>query len=43
MIETARRWLSVFDDRRAAETVRDLLQRAGITIGGDAPTRSRRR
>jgi cyclopropane-fatty-acyl-phospholipid synthase len=37
MIETARRLLSVFDDRRAAETMRDLLKRAGITIGGDAP------
>ena len=37
MIETARRLLSVFDDRRAAETMRDLLQRAGITIGGEAP------
>ena len=37
MIETARRLLSVFDDRRAAETMRELLQRAGITIGGDAP------
>jgi cyclopropane-fatty-acyl-phospholipid synthase len=28
---------SVFDDRLAAETMRELLQRAGITIGGDAP------
>jgi cyclopropane-fatty-acyl-phospholipid synthase len=37
MIETARRLMSVFDDRRAAETMRDLLQRAGITVGGDAP------
>jgi len=37
MIGTARRLLSVFDDRRAAETMRDLLERAGITIGGDAP------
>lgn len=37
MIETARRLLSVFDDRRAAETMHDLLERAGISIGGDAP------
>ena len=29
--------LSAFDDRRAAEVLRDLLDRAGITIGGDAP------
>ncbi len=37
MIQVAQRLLSVFDDRRAAETMRELLQRAGITIGGDAP------
>jgi len=37
MIGTARKLWSVFDDRRAAETMRDLLERAGITIGGDAP------
>jgi len=37
MIGTARRLLSVFDDRRAAEVLHELLQRAGITIGGDAP------
>ena len=37
MTQAARRLLSVFDDRRAAEVMRDLLQRAGITVGGDAP------
>ncbi len=37
MIGTARRLLSVFDERRAAETMRELLRRADITIGGDAP------
>jgi cyclopropane-fatty-acyl-phospholipid synthase len=37
MIETARRLLSVFDNRRAAETMRGLLKRAGITIGGPDP------
>ena len=36
-MRTAQRLLSVFDERRAAETMRELLQRAGITIGGDAP------
>jgi cyclopropane-fatty-acyl-phospholipid synthase len=37
MIGTARRLLSIFDERRAAEAVHELLRRAGITIGGDAP------
>jgi cyclopropane-fatty-acyl-phospholipid synthase len=37
MIGTARRLLSVFDDRLAAETMHELLERAGITVGGDAP------
>jgi cyclopropane-fatty-acyl-phospholipid synthase len=29
--------LSAFGDRRAADTLREILQRAGIAIGGDAP------
>ena len=37
MTRAARMLLSAFDDRRAAEVLRDLLDRAGITIGGDAP------
>lgn len=37
MIEIARRLLSAFDDRRAAETMRELLQRAGVTVGGGEP------
>ena len=37
MTQTAKRLLSAFDDRRAADSMRDILRRAGITIGGDAP------
>jgi cyclopropane-fatty-acyl-phospholipid synthase len=37
MIEIARRLLSAFDDRRAAEAMRELLQRAGVTVGGSEP------
>lgn len=37
MTQTARRWFSVLDERRAAETITELLSRAGITVGGDAP------
>ena len=36
MTETARRLLSVLDDRRSAETMVELLKRADITVGGDA-------
>jgi cyclopropane-fatty-acyl-phospholipid synthase len=37
MIAAARKLVSSFDDRRAAEIVRDALAGAGITVGGDAP------
>jgi cyclopropane-fatty-acyl-phospholipid synthase len=33
----ARRLRSVFDDRRGAELLREMLAGAGVTIGGDAP------
>jgi len=33
----ARKVMSVFDDRRAGELLRELLAAAGVTIGGDAP------
>ena len=35
--QTARRLLSVFDNRRAAEVMQDLARQAGIAIGGSAP------
>lgn len=37
MTETAKRLLSAFDERRAAETMRAVLAQAGITVGGEAP------
>jgi cyclopropane-fatty-acyl-phospholipid synthase len=37
MSGAARHLLSALDERRAAELMRDLLTRAGITVGGDAP------
>jgi cyclopropane-fatty-acyl-phospholipid synthase len=37
MTETAKRLLSAFDERRAAETMRGILGQAGIVVGGDAP------
>lgn len=37
MTETARRFISAFDDRRAADTISELLRRAEITVGGDKP------
>jgi cyclopropane-fatty-acyl-phospholipid synthase len=37
MTQTAKRLLSSFDDRRAADSMRDILERAGIAIGGNAP------
>jgi cyclopropane-fatty-acyl-phospholipid synthase len=33
----ARKLLSAFDDKRAAEMMRDILTNAGITVGGDKP------
>jgi cyclopropane-fatty-acyl-phospholipid synthase len=33
----ARKLLSTFDDRHAADMMREILSNAGITIGGDAP------
>ncbi|MGD0835270.1 MAG: cyclopropane fatty acyl phospholipid synthase [Polyangia bacterium] len=36
-MRTAQRLRSVFDDRRAAATVREHLEQAGIAIGGGAP------
>ena len=37
MTSAARNLLSVFDESRAAEVIRDLLARGGVTVGGDAP------
>jgi cyclopropane-fatty-acyl-phospholipid synthase len=37
MTSAARHLLSALDDRRAAELMRELLGRAGVTVGGDAP------
>lgn len=37
MSTAARHLLSALDDRRAAEVMRELLGRAGVTVGGDAP------
>jgi len=37
MTNAARKLLSTFDDRRAADTMREVLSSAGITVGGDAP------
>jgi cyclopropane-fatty-acyl-phospholipid synthase len=34
---TARKLLSALDDGRAAELCKELLARAGVTVGGDAP------
>jgi cyclopropane-fatty-acyl-phospholipid synthase len=36
-VSTAQRLLSVLDDRRAADVLRETLASAGITVGGDAP------
>jgi cyclopropane-fatty-acyl-phospholipid synthase len=36
-VSAAQRLLSVLDDRRAAEVLRETLASAGITVGGDAP------
>ncbi|HVR01295.1 MAG TPA: cyclopropane fatty acyl phospholipid synthase [Polyangia bacterium] len=33
----ARKLLSTFDDRRAADVMREILANAGIAVGGDAP------
>jgi cyclopropane-fatty-acyl-phospholipid synthase len=33
----ARHLISAFDDNRAADLMRELLARAGVTVGGDAP------
>jgi cyclopropane-fatty-acyl-phospholipid synthase len=37
MTSAARKLLSTFDDRRAADMMREILSSAGITVGGDAP------
>lgn len=37
MTKTARKLLSTFDERRAEESVRELLAKAGITVNGSAP------
>jgi cyclopropane-fatty-acyl-phospholipid synthase len=37
MTSAALNLLSALDDRRAADLMRDLLGRAGVTVGGDAP------
>ncbi len=37
MTAAALKLLSVLDNRRAADVIRDVLASAGITIGGDAP------
>jgi cyclopropane-fatty-acyl-phospholipid synthase len=37
MPSAARKLLSVLDERRGAELCRELLARAGITVGGDRP------
>jgi cyclopropane-fatty-acyl-phospholipid synthase len=37
MTSAARHLLSALDDKRAAELMRELLGRAGVTVGGDAP------
>ena len=36
-MSTANKILSVFDERRASDTVKELLARAGVIVGGDAP------
>ena len=37
MTSAAKHLLSALDDRRAAELMRELLGRAGVTVGGEAP------
>jgi cyclopropane-fatty-acyl-phospholipid synthase len=37
MMNPARKLMSAFDDRHAADSIRELLATAGITVGGDAP------
>jgi len=37
MINIAQRLVSALDDRRAGELLREMLGRAGVTVGGDAP------
>ena len=37
MTNAARHLLTALDDRRAAELLRELVGRAGVTVGGDAP------
>ena len=37
MSAAARHLLSALDDNRAAELMRELLGRAGVTVDGDAP------
>lgn len=37
MTSPARKLLSAFDERKAADLGRELLAQAGITVGGDAP------
>jgi cyclopropane-fatty-acyl-phospholipid synthase len=37
MINIAQRLVSAMDDRRAGELMREMLERAGVTVGGDAP------
>jgi cyclopropane-fatty-acyl-phospholipid synthase len=37
MTSTAKKLLSVFDERRAHDTVKELLASAGVIVGGDAP------
>ncbi|HUQ07255.1 MAG TPA: cyclopropane fatty acyl phospholipid synthase [Kofleriaceae bacterium] len=36
-LKPARKLLSVLDDKKAGEMCREMLARAGITVGGDAP------
>ena len=36
-MSTANKILSVFDERRASDTVKELLASAGVIVGGDAP------
>jgi cyclopropane-fatty-acyl-phospholipid synthase len=37
MTSAARHLLSAFDESRSADVMRDLLARAGVTVGGDEP------